>query len=381
MNKKITAISLFSNVGIAETYLKEIGIDVILANEILEERANFYKHLYPNTHVICGDITKEKTQKEILDFCAQKNIDLIIATPPCQGMSVAGKMDPLDKRNQLTYYAIQIIKKLKPKFIFLENVPQLLKTKIKINNETLLIPDYIKKELSENYFFADKCIVSAKDYDVPQMRKRNIFLLTRKDVGFIWQMPEPKPIITLKEAIGNLPEVDPILKEGIEETIKLFPDYEKKRELALKISKYHYPPKHAKKHVITMMHTPSGQTAFDNKYFYPKKDNGEKVNGHYNTYRRHSRDKPCRTITQNSGVISSLCCVHPGRPYKNSKGEILYSDPRCLTLLELFIVTSLPIDWNVPEWASEKLIRNVIGEGIPPMLVKNIMLNLIKHYL
>ena len=75
-----------------------------------------------------------------------------------------------------------------------------------------------------------------------------------------------------------------------------------------------------------------------------------------------------------------MCCVHPGREYKNDKGETLYSDPRCLTLLELFIVTSLPRDWNVPDWADDKMIRKVIGEGIPPMLVKNIMINLVKNY-
>lgn len=381
MNKRLKAVSLFANVGIAETYLSDIGIDVIVANEIVKERADFYKHLYPKTKMICDDITKESTQNEIVKACENVDLDLLMATPPCQGMSIAGKMDPLDERNQLSYYAVLMIKRLKPKFVFLENVPQLLTTPIKVNDITLLIPDYIKKELGGLYNFADQCLVSAKDYDVPQMRKRNIFLLTRKDINFVWQMPKPKKQITLKEAIGNLPSVDPILKEGMDETIKLFPNFEQKRIEALKISKFHYPPKHAKKHVIAMMHTPSGQTAFDNEFYYPKKDNGERVNGHYNTYRRYSWDKPCRTITQNSGVISSLCCVHPGRKYISENGETLYSDPRCLTLLELFIVTSLPKNWNVPEWADERLIRKVIGEGIPPMLVKNIMQNLLKYYL
>ena len=122
-------------------------------------------------------------------------------------------------------------------------------------------------------------------------------------------MPKPKKNITLREAIFNLPSVDPMLKEGYDETIKTFPDFEKKKAEALKVSKFHRPPQHSKKHVIAMMHTPSGQTAFDNEFYYPKKDNGERVNGHYNTYRRLDWDKPSRTITQNSGVISSLCCV------------------------------------------------------------------------
>lgn len=377
--KKFNAVSLFANVGVAEAYLAETGINVAVANEIDPTRAKFYSHLYPDTNMIVGDITDEKIQEKIIDSCKKNNVDFLMATPPCQGMSLAGKMDPLDQRNQLTYYAIQIILELKPKYILLENVPQLLKTRIKINDETMLIPEYIHKMLDMYYNFADQNLVSAKDYDVPQMRKRNLFLLSRKDMPYIWQIPKPKKNITLREAIFNLPSVDPMLKEGYDETIKMFPDFEKKKAAALKVSKFHRPPQHSKKHVIAMMHTPSGQTAFDNEFYYPKKDNGERVNGHYNTYRRLDWDKPSRTITQNSGVISSLCCVHPGKEFTSSTGEKLYSEPRCLTIYELFIVSSLPKNWNVPDWANDKLIREVIGEGIPPMLVKNIVQNLIDN--
>ena len=43
------------------------------------------------------------------------------------------------------------------------------------------------------------------------------------------------------------------------------------------------------------------------------------------------------------------------------------------------IVSSLPLDWNIPEWASEKLVRNVIGEGIPPLMIKAIVYELINN--
>jgi len=378
---KFNAVSLFANVGVAEAYFKDIGINVVVANEIDETRASFYKHLYPETEMIVGDITRDEIQEKVIKICKNNSVDFLIATPPCQGMSLAGKMDNMDPRNQLIFYALQIIKQIKPKYIFLENVPQLLKTKIKIDNEIMLIPDYIHRELGNEYNFAKQNLVSAKDYEVPQMRKRNIYLLSRKDMDYVWEMPSPtsENNITLKDVLYELPSVDPLLREGHEETIKLFPDFEVKRKIAEGISKFHKPPIHSKKHVISMMHTPSGRTAFDNEIFYPKKNNGERVNGHYNTYRRLDWNKPSRTITQNNGVISSLCCVHPGKEYFTPNGERLYSDPRCLTLYELFIVSSLPTDWNVPEWASEKLIREVIGEGIPPMLVKNIIKSLIKN--
>lgn len=89
-------------------------------------------------------------------------------------------------------------------------------------------------------------------------------------------------------------------------------------------------------------------------------------------------EKPSRTITQNNGVISSLACVHPGRPYIKD-GEVLYSDPRVLTIYEILIVSSLPLDWPIPTWANESLIRKVIGEGIPSKLIKVIVEQLIKQ--
>ena len=375
---KLNGLSLFANVGVAETYLKEIGIDIKVANELEPKRAEFYSYLYPETNMIIGDITRKEIQEKIIEASKKNKVDFLIATPPCQGMSLAGKMDKFDKRNQLIFYAIEIINELKPKYILLENVPQLLKTKIKIDNEIISIPEYIHKELDKYYNFANENLVSAMDYEVPQMRKRNIFLLSRKDLNYIWQIPQKKERITLKDTLYDLPSVDPMLKEGIEETLNLFPNFYEKKAEAEKISKFHKPPVHAKKHVIAIMHTPSGCTAFDNKIYYPKKDDGTRVNGHYNTYRRYDWNKPARTITQNNGVISSLCCVHPGKKYIQN-GEELYSDPRCLTLYELFIVFSLPKNWNVPEWADERFIRQVIGEGIPPMLIKNIVLELMNN--
>ena len=117
-----------------------------------------------------------------------------------------------------------------------------------------------------------------------------------------------------------------------------------------------------------MLHTPTGKSAIYNDVFYPQKANGTRVVAHHNHYRRMNWDKPARTMTQNNGVISSLACVHPGRAYK-FKNDILYSEPRVLTIYELLIVSSLPLDWNIPDWANDTFIRKVIGEGIPSRMI------------
>ena len=61
----LNGLSLFANVGIAETYLSEVGINVVVANELLEPRAKFYKHLYPNCNMVVGDITAKAIFEEV----------------------------------------------------------------------------------------------------------------------------------------------------------------------------------------------------------------------------------------------------------------------------------------------------------------------------
>ncbi len=374
---RLKGVSLFANVGIAEAYMKEVGVDILVANEIDKNRAKFYQDVYPETHMICGDITDDTVRDVIINESIEKGIDFLIATPPCQGMSEAGLRLEFDPRNQLISYAIDAIKRIKPKFVMLENVPKQLTTKILFGDEVVLIPEYIKRELENEYRFNEQTLVMAKDYGVPQLRERNIFLLVRKDLPYIWEFPEKQPEITLREAIGNLPSLDPYLREGIEETRKRFPDYEKKKANGLAVSKWHFPPTHSWKQVEWMMHTPTGKSAIYNEVYYPQKSDGTHIVAHHNHYRRLKWDMPCRTITQNNGVISSLACVHPGRPYVGNDGTTLYSDPRVLTIYELLIVMSLPLDWPIPDWAKESFIRKVFGEGIPSKLVRELMKALI----
>ena len=66
----------------------------------------------------------------------------------------------------------------------LENVPRQLSTKIRIGGEIIKIPEYIKKELEEEYLFNRKTLAKAKDFGVPQLRERNINLLVKKEVEF-----------------------------------------------------------------------------------------------------------------------------------------------------------------------------------------------------
>lgn len=364
------ALSLFANVGIAETYLEEIGIDVVVANELITERANFYRHLYPNCNMIDGDITDESIFNQIIENSQKEKIDLIIATPPCQGMSIAGDMNPYDERNSLVKYAIDAVDILKPKFVLIENVVQQLTTPIEYNGVEMMIPDYIETRLGKQYYINQEKIINTMDYGIPQMRKRAIILLSRKDTGIKWEFPtKENKVILLEEALEGIPDLWPIIRE--KEYRNVLPSNTGE---ALSFHKWHKPPHHVWRNVECMLYTSTGNTAFDNVKYYPKRKDGKKISGYNTTYHRMYWNKPAPTVTRYNGIIGSQNNVHPGRPWKKDKnGDMMYTNPRVLSIYELMIVSTLPIDWNIPEWASDNLIRHVIGEGIPPLLVKKII--------
>ena len=80
--KRLIGLSLFANVGVAEAYFKEIGIDIVIANELIDKRAKFYSDVYPDTHMIVGDITDDEIRSQIVNEAIAKRVDFIIATPP-----------------------------------------------------------------------------------------------------------------------------------------------------------------------------------------------------------------------------------------------------------------------------------------------------------
>lgn len=372
-------LSLFSNIGVAEAYLDKINCNVVIANELDKKRADIYSKIYPQTEVICGNINSENIKTEIVLKSISKKVDVIMATPPCQGMSLAGKKEKNDLRNYLICPTIEIIQKIKPKYIFLENVPQQLTTMINDCNKEKTILEYIKEKLSKDYIINYK-IINTANYEVPQTRKRAVFLLTRKDVKLIWEFPEEcEHQKTLLEAIGDIPILDPVISDVTYDVqLKFFPKFEERKKEALLISKWHTPPSHVLRHIVAMERTEPGKSALDNiNEFKPKDKNGKIVKGYNTAYKRQSWNSPAYTITMANGSISSQNNVHPGRYLYSDKYGPVFSDARVLTLYEIMICMSLPTNWNLPTDISEQYIRKVIGEGIPPLFVKKVFKKII----
>jgi DNA (cytosine-5)-methyltransferase 1 len=367
-------VSLFANIGVAEAYLERIGFNVVLANEFVPRRMDLYSKIYPHVKTICGDFFDSNIFQEIVNETLKLNVDIIMATPPCQGMSTAGQQKKDDHRNNLIIPTIKFIQQIQPKYVFIENVSRFLKTSISHKGQEFLIPDLIDQELGGTYDIQIN-LVNTQNYSVPQTRERAILLMTRKDVETKWRLPDQDPKkITMEDEIGHLPPLDPYIKDISESALlEILPNFHQRKQKALKVSRWHNPPHHVKRQVIAMMHTPTGKSAFNNNEHKPIKKNGEIIKGFPNTYKRQNWDRPAYTITMDNVKISSQNNVHPGRFLgKNSQGDEVYSDPRTLTLYELMKLMTLPSDWAVPSKTSEAFLRRVIGEGVPPLLVKKI---------
>ncbi len=346
------ALTLFANVGIDEYYLKQIGIEVAVANELLADRAEFYKKNYANVNMILGDITDQNTYSKILK--ASKDIELIIATPPCQGMSQANaiKSDKDDPRNSLIKKVVDFINDLEPKHILIENVPGMARTFINDNGQTVNIMDYIKGSIPSSYTIKSQ-VLNASDYGTPQNRKRLITLISKSPS---WDFPEKhKEKITVKDAIGHLPSISSGEKTDIP---------------------WHFGRNHNDNHILWMKHTPTGKSAFDNPVHYPKtkdKTTGlvRRIKGFKTTYKRIDWDKPSPTIGMTNGSINSQNNVHPG----NKLADGTYSDARVLSVKEIVILCGLPEDCydKYENQVSENFMRHVIGECFPPKMCLEIL--------
>lgn len=224
-------LSLFANIGIAEARLNELeDAEVVVANELVPRRASLYQQIYPYSRMICGNILNPDTVSNVCRESMRRGVDVIMATPPCQGISTAGKMLDGDERNSLTVPVIRITEKLRPRYVLIENVPGYVSTRIEYSGESRLITDIIREHLGNEYHISIN-VVDMSDYGVPQTRKRTIVLLSRNDQP-VWNLPAMYPHkVTMREAIGDIPVIDPFVKDLTPyEFHRLFPRYESRKK-------------------------------------------------------------------------------------------------------------------------------------------------------
>lgn len=422
----MNAISLFSSVGIGDLGLQANNIKTVISSELLLERTELFSHNYPDTKVFLGDIWDSKD--DIISYYKEKFTEppfLILATPPCQGMSSngMGKMlndfrkglrPKMDERNRLIIPALDIIKELNPKWVILENVANMTNTLILDKQGHLVnIIEYIFTTLGEQYVGKAEVIDTA-DYGLPQHRKRLLTILSRSTSGKAYFEKKQHFIpaathsqygdlntmswVTLRDAIGNLPKLRAVKGKAVNK----------------EFNELHKVPILDEKKLFWIDNTLEGETAFNNQCINPAclydknarhgashdKDGINKANhttplycekcgellprpwvedkvtgnkrlmkGFVSAYKRMVWDEPASTLTQNFQFACSDNKLHP-------------EQSRVLSLYEGLVLQGIA-DYKYDFYINGKLvsdtrIRDAIGESVPPKIIDLIVKKIIE---
>lgn len=238
--KKYTFIDLFSGCGGLSEGFYRMGFTALAhveinhwACETLRKRMAYYGYSNIEREVIEKDITSADILTDIDNAVAGRSVDVIIGGPPCQAYSTAGRVRDAkgmasDPRNFLFESYVKILEHFRPKFFVFENVTGLLSARV---NGKPIMPS-IMSALGNSYKLINDpniLVHNTADYGVPQIRKRVIIMGVRKDIttkealdlynGVVkthWN-PETdhverkglKKFVSVKDAIGDLPSVEP----------------------------------------------------------------------------------------------------------------------------------------------------------------------------
>lgn len=197
-NNIIRTVSLFSGAGGLDIGAIRAGAHIVFANDMMKEACMSYQKNIGN-HIIQGDINTL-----IDDLADLEDIDLVIGGPPCQGFSVAGKMDLDDPRSKLIWSYANVIDKVRPKAFIMENVKALGEIDKWKEIRGSLLARFRRLGYSVNFI-----ILNAKDFNVPQARERVFFVGFNGDSGLVPDLekmitPFKKAGPTVREALSVL---------------------------------------------------------------------------------------------------------------------------------------------------------------------------------
>lgn len=417
------AVSLFSGAGIGDAGFRAAGMKLLALCEMQPDRAALGALNFPEAAHFPADIGGvgdglcSRVEEELR--LRGTELFLVSCTAPCQGMSKNGQgtllknirkglRPKLDPRNRLILPALEIIRRLNPRWVVFENVCEMKHTVIEDGAGTVRpILEVIRGALAGDYV-GEAYEVEVADYGIPQRRSRLITVYTRDPVAKLrFQeggalIPDPthgrkpasdrKPWVSVAEALRSFPELD-----AGDASRASSPDVPFHRVPVLDPKKYEW-----------IRHAAPGASAFDNQCANPacgfqdnpvhaasrgddginrsRKDtplyclkcghllprpyaleaDGSKrlMSGYTSAYKRMAHDLPSPALTRN---LSYPCSDQKVHPFQN----------RVLSLAEAMELQTIPefgYRWGPMDAtrsggvASDALIRSVIGESVPPRL-------------
>lgn len=379
-NKKPTYISLFSSAGVGCYGFKLEGFECIATNELIARRLDiqrFNQKCKYESGYICGDITDDATKEALYSqiklWKLQEDlsrVDVVIATPPCQGMSVANHKKSKTEivRNSLVIESIKIIKQVNPKFFIFENVPAFMKTICTdIDGENKTIAEAIENNLGKFYSYTSK-VINFKNYGACSSRQRTVVIGVANEyadeISPFELYPDIQKERTLREVIGEL------------KPLKIFGEIDE-TDIYHSFRTY---PEHMRAWISDIT---EGQSAFDNEEDIKKPH--QIIDGEIVINQQKNGDKYKRQFWDKVGP-----CIHTRNDQLASQNTVHPSDDRVFSIRELMLMMTVPYSFKWVNTDVEYLnsvtiekkkaflkkeeikIRQSLGEAVPTTIFQAI---------
>lgn len=313
----LTFIDLFAGAGGLSLGFVMAGYTPLASVEIAEGAVSTYKHNFIenrgfNETVETRDIRDNSVKESLYKSISGKEVDVICGGFPCQGFSLSGNRVFYDERNSLYKEMLEIVKRVRPKFVVMENVVG-LRSMLDGKVEQMIINDYALA----GYKMSVKVLNSA-DYYVPQQRKRIIFIGNRLDLTNY----HPEPLLT--------PDKYKTTKDAIEDLMTHPEDK----------NFNHIITKHSEEMKIRLANVEEGKSLYE-KYS--------------DSWKKCPWNAPSCTVKENHGAVN----IHPKLP-------------RVITAREMARLQSFPDNFIFKGAKKWQLVQ--LGNAVPPLLGKAIAL-------
>ncbi|MBX3068851.1 MAG: DNA cytosine methyltransferase, partial [Cryobacterium sp.] len=343
-------IDLFSGAGGVTLGLANAGWKPLLSVDNWEKAAKTHLHNFDEAPFLLGDLSRPNVLDEVCGRFADGSVGIVAGGPPCQGFSIFGQRrfvntvgyDPqLDPRNKLVFAYIEVIKRLNPRWLILENVPGFASL-----DGGFFLQALLRELRSLGYPNAEARILNAADYGVPQLRRRLLVVGSR--TGHVVPWPKRKYF--------SKPEDWQEGHRGVGEVLTGLANEESHSKFTC-----HVPMKHRENQVARYRFIPEGGTL--NVTELPenlkKGYRTDVVKNYSHVFKRLHRDRPAPTMVPGHNAFP----LHP------------WLD-RALTVREAARIQTFP---DAMEFLGARECQCIqVGNAYPPMLAELIGNNIRK---
>lgn len=336
----MNAIDLFAGCGGLSKGFMDAGYDIIVGVDNDQAALNTFALNHNGAKSLNADLSKQETFDEIKRIAGKREIDVIIAGPPCQGFSLTGPRDFDDPRNKLYLAVLEMVRQFQPKGFIIENVPGMA---------TMYggqVKDEVLRRFRDMGYNIECKILCAADYGVPQMRKRLVFMGIRADIGtpkFPEAILNAEQYVSCREALDDLPSRAKEL--GTEEdvyTSEPRTDYQKKMRGNCTVLHNHVATAHKQFVIDTIAQVPEGGNWRD-------LPNGVGESRKFNeAWTRYDGNKPSKTIDT------------------GHRNHFHYQYNRVPTIRENARLQSFPDDFVFTGTKTQQ--NRQVGNAVPPLL-------------